>query len=40
MDGEIPKYEYEFDVDMTKILALNTYKDISEFNQEYTVHSK
>jgi hypothetical protein len=37
MDGEIPKYEYEFDVDMTKILTLNTYKDISEFNQEYTV---
>jgi hypothetical protein len=37
MDGEIPKYEYEFDIDMTKVLTLKTYKDISEFNKEYTI---
>jgi hypothetical protein len=37
LGGEIPKYEYEFDIDMSKVITLNTYKDISEFNEEYTV---
>ena len=35
LGGEIPKYEYEFDIDMTKVLTLNTYKDVSEFQEKY-----
>uniref|UniRef100_A0A6C0HF36 Uncharacterized protein n=1 Tax=viral metagenome TaxID=1070528 RepID=A0A6C0HF36_9ZZZZ len=35
LGGEIPKYEYEFDIDMSKVLTLNTYKDISEFQEKY-----
>ena len=35
LGGEIPKYEYEFDIDMTKVLTLNVYKDVSEFQEKY-----
>lgn len=35
LGGEIPKYEYEFDIDMTKVLTLKTYKDVSEFQEKY-----
>jgi hypothetical protein len=37
LGGDTPNYEYEFDIDMTSVLTLNTYKDIAEFNKEYTV---
>jgi len=35
LGGKIPKYEYEFDIDMTKVITLNTYKDIAEFQEKY-----
>lgn len=35
LGGEIPKYEYEFDIDMTKIITLDTYKDVFEFQEKY-----
>jgi len=35
LGGEIPKYEYEFDIDMTKVITLNTYTDIAEFQEKY-----
>ena len=35
MGGEIPKYEYEFDIDMTNVLTLKTYEDIASFQEKY-----
>lgn len=35
LGGDIPKYEYEFDINMTKIITLDTYKDVSEFQEKY-----
>ena len=37
LGGKIPKYEYEFDIDMSNVITLKTYKDIAKFNEEYTV---
>ena len=35
LGGDIPKYEYEFDIDMTNVITLNTQKDVSEFQEKY-----
>jgi len=35
LTGEIPEYEYEFDINMSKIITLNSYEDIAEFQEKY-----
>ena len=37
LDNETPKYEYEFNINMTKIITLKTYNDIFEFNENYAI---